>query len=291
MESMNSRRHLAAAAVLLVLTACNEGRDADDTLGPVPTDSAVGSASPVADTVASTPPSTSAAPSTAPTNAAPITVAPITVAPTTVAPATVAPITVAPTTVAPATVAPTTVAPATVAPATVAPSEPPPAASSITLRADGIAGVDFGADPDSAIAAVQSALGDASEDSGWVAPFTISACPGTEYRRVSWGALALQFSDATSAADGRRHFFGYEYGLVGQTDAEPAGLTTPEGIGIGSTVADLRQAYPDVSIAPGEQGVSSPAFEVTEGGLAGLLTDASDGGIVMVLVGGDFCGG
>lgn len=159
------------------------------------------------------------------------------------------------------------------------------------LRPEGIGDIDFGADPDSAIAAVRATLGDPSNDSGWVDPFTISACPGSEYRRVSWGALSLQFSDSTSAADGRRHFFGYEYGLVGQTDAEPAGLTTPEGIGVGSTVADVRQIYPDVSVAPGEEGVSSPAFEVTEGGLAGLLTDASDDGIVMVLVGGDFCGG
>lgn len=293
---MNARRHVAVAAALLLLTACSQERDADDTLAPLPTDSAVSGPSSVPGTAATVPP-TSAAPSTAP----PTSVTPSTAAPTTSQPppTTAAP-TVPPPTVPPLTTPLPTTPPPTPTPPTTPPTTPPPptappstepAASAIVLRSNGIADIDFGADPDSAIATVQAALGNPSDDSGWVDPFTISACPGTEYRRVSWGALSLQFSDATSAAEGRRHFFGYEYGLVGQTDAEPAGLTTPEGIGIGSTVADLRQAYPDVGVAPGEEGVSSPAFEVTEGGLAGLLTDASDDGIVMVLVGGDFCGG
>lgn len=293
---MNARRHVAVAAALLLLTACSQERDADDTLAPLPTDSAVSGPSSVPGTAA-TVPRTSAAPSTAP----PTSVTPSTAAPTTSQPppTTAAP-TVPPPTVPPLTTPLPTTPPPTPTPPTTPPTPPPPptappstepAASAIVLRSNGIADIDFGADPDSAIATVQAALGNPSDDSGWVDPFTISACPGTEYRRVSWGALSLQFSDATSAAEGRRHFFGYEYGLVGQTDAEPAGLTTPEGIGIGSTVADLRQAYPDVGVAPGEEGVSSPAFEVTEGGLAGLLTDASDDGIVMVLVGGDFCGG
>ena len=293
---MNARRHLAVVAALLLLTTCSQERDADDTLAPIPTDSADSGPSSVTGTAATVPP-TSAAPSTAP----PTSVTPSTAAPTTSQPppTTAAP-TVPPPTVPPLTTPLPTTPPPTPTPPTTPPTPPPPptappstepAASAIVLRSNGIADIDFGADPDSAIATVQAALGNPSDDSGWVDPFTISACPGTEYRRVSWGALSLQFSDATSAAEGRRHFFGYEYGLVGQTDAEPAGLTTPEGIGIGSTVADLRQAYPDVGVAPGEEGVSSPAFEVTEGGLAGLLTDAFDDGIVMVLVGGDFCGG
>lgn len=289
---MNARRHLAVVAALLLLTACSQERDADDTLAPLPTDSAVSGPSSVTGTAA-TVPRTSAAPSTPPpTSLTPSTAAPTTSQPppTTAAP-TVPPPTVPPLTTPLPTTPPPTPTPPTPPPPPTAPPSTEPAASAIVLRSNGIADIDFGADPDSAIATVQAALGNPSDDSGWVDPFTISACPGTEYRRVSWGALSLQFSDATSAAEGRRHFFGYEYGLVGQTDAEPAGLTTPEGIGIGSTVADLRQAYPDVGVAPGEEGVSSPAFEVTEGGLAGLLTDASDDGIVMVLVGGDFCGG
>jgi hypothetical protein len=163
--------------------------------------------------------------------------------------------------------------------------------SGVILAADGVGVAAFGDEPDAAVAAVTAILGEPTQDSGWVEPFTISACPGTEYRRVSWGAFSLQFSDQSSKADGRRHLFGYEYGEVGRTDATPAGIVTAEGIGVGSTVAELKSAYPGVSVVAGEEGLSSSSFEVSENGLAGLLTDATDQGIVILVVGGDFCGG
>lgn len=282
--TQNVRWRLVGVTTLVALCACSDGDDAGDTLATGPTTAGAGSQSsvtPIPDTSAA---NSEPAPTTVPPTGSAATVAPTAPpsAPRSTAPGTTAP----PPETGPATTGPA----ATEPPATGSPSTAP-AAGALTLHADGIADVDFGADPDSAIAAVRAVLGNPSGDSGWVDPFTISACPGSEYRRVSWNALSLQFSDSTSVADGRRHFFGYEYGVVGQTDAEPPGLTTPEGIGIGSTVGELRQTYPGVSVVEGEEGLSSSAFEVSEHGLAGLLTSAGDDGLVMLLVGGDFCGG
>ncbi|MDQ3311932.1 MAG: hypothetical protein M3501_09740 [Actinomycetota bacterium] len=270
---MHPSRIFAAACTVALLAACSDSGESDETLAPLP---------PTTAPVTTSPASTTAAPTTA----APTTAPPTTLAPTT-APPTPAPTTAAPTTVAPTTAAPT-VAPTTAAPPTTPVQDP---TSGVILAADGVGVASFGDEPDAAIAAVTAILGEPTQDSGWVEPFTISACPGTEYRRVSWGAFSLQFSDQSSKADGRRHLFGYEYGEVGRTDAQPAGLVTAEGIGVGSTVAELKSAYPDVSVVAGEEGLSSSSFEVSENGLAGLLTDATDQGIVLLVVGGDFCGG
>ena len=293
MDWMHPSRIFAAACTVTLLAACSDSGESDETLATLP---------PTTAPVTTAPASTTAAPTTAaPTTAAPTTLAPTTVPPTP-APTTVAPTTAAPTTAAPTTAAPTTAAPTTVAPTTVAPTVAPTTASppttpvqdptsGVILAADGVGVAAFGDEPDAAVAAVTAILGEPTQDSGWVEPFTISACPGTEYRRVSWGAFSLQFSDQSSKADGRRHLFGFEYGEVGRTDATPAGLVTAEGIGVGSTVAELKSVYPGVSVVAGEEGLSSSSFEVSENGLAGLLTDATDDGIVILVVGGDFCGG
>ncbi|CAN5857364.1 hypothetical protein BH24ACT6_BH24ACT6_10310 [soil metagenome] len=278
MDRMHPSRIFAAACTVALLAACSDSGESNETLATLP---------PTTAPVTTAPASTTAAPTTAaPTNAAPTALAPTTVPPTP-APTTVAPTTAAPTTAAPTTVAPT-VAPTTASPPTTPVQDP---TSGVILAADGVGVAAFGDEPDAAVAAVTAILGEPTQDSGWVEPFTISACPGTEYRRVSWGAFSLQFSDQSSKADGRRHLFGYEYGEVGRTDATPAGLVTAEGIGVGSTVAELKSAYPGVSVVAGEEGLSSSSFEVSENGLAGLLTDATDQGIVILVVGGDFCGG
>ena len=275
MTVINWRRTLAAGAAVVLIAACSGGRESDDTLAPLPTGTTSAAPTSTADITTPSTPVPTAPPTASPSSAAVTTVAP-TEPPTTVAP------TEPPTTPAP-TEPPTTPAP------TAAPTQPP--SEGLTLDGRGVGAASFGDDPDTAIAAVSGVLGDPTDDSGWVDPFTISACPGNEYRRVSWGAFSLQFSDSTSVADGRRHFFGYEYGEVGSTDVQPPGLETSEGIGIGSTVAELKQAYPGVAVFAGEEGLSSSGFEVQENRLGGQLTDPSDAGFVVLIRGGDFCGG
>ena len=66
--------------------------------------------------------------------------------------------------------------------------------------------------PDGVITYLSSFIGAATGDTGWVDPFEISACSGTELRIVSWGALQLTFGDVSKVLQGRRHFFSFAYG-------------------------------------------------------------------------------
>ena len=62
--------------------------------------------------------------------------------------------------------------------------------SALTLTETGLGEVLFGADPDGVIAYVSSLLGAPTSDTGWVDPFTIGPCIGTELRIVTWGVLS-----------------------------------------------------------------------------------------------------
>jgi hypothetical protein len=163
------------------------------------------------------------------------------------------------------------------------------AAPTLTLAPTGLGVATFGTDADAAVAAVTAALGPPTEDTGWVDPLTIASCAGEELRRVSWGVLALYLGDPAATDSGVRQFFTYSYGNVADLGGEPAGLTTAEGIGLGDSVADLRAAYPQVQIVPGEEGLIEPAFYVSDE-LGGFLTGDTDTDSVTVMYGGAFCG-
>ena len=108
-------------------------------------------------------------------------------------------------------------------------------------------------------------------------------------RRVTWGNLALLFGDASTFAQGAPHFLGWSYGSVEGVGGEPVGLVTPEDVGLGDTVADLRAAYPAVTVTPGESGLLEASFYVDEA-LGGLLTGDTDADTVIVISGGPYCG-
>lgn len=213
---------------------------------------------------------------------------------TTAAPTTAAPVetegTPAPTAAAPTTeavVVETTTAstmPSTTPPTTAA----NPAVDALVLSPTGVGQAEFGADPDGVIGYVSSFLGEPTNDTGWIDPLTIGACPGTEIRLVSWGALTLQFGDASGVVQGRRHLYAYQYGIDGELGAEPVGLTTSEGITVGSSVFDLGAAYPGVVLNP-EDDFVAPNFYVNDN-LRGFLTGLADDSVVTVILGGIGCG-
>jgi hypothetical protein len=163
-----------------------------------------------------------------------------------------------------------------------------PAIEALELSGDGIGTAGFGADPDGVISFLASYLGPPTNDTGWVDPFTIGLCPGTELRRVSWGVLTLLFGDASSVLEGRRHFFGYTYGDQAEIGAEPVGLRTTRGVVIGSRVVDVRAAYPAADFFP-EDDFFPPSFLVNDA-LRGFLTGVEDDATVTALIGGDDCG-
>lgn len=174
----------------------------------------------------------------------------------------------------------TTVAPTTTT--TVAPTAAP-------LRRDGFSTATFGSEAEATIAAVSAELGAPSGDTGWVEPLTISTCPGTQARSVSWGVLSLLFGDQSVHGQGTVHFVAWSYGTVDGVGGDPVGLLTPEDVGLGDTLADLRAAYPDVVVTPGEEGLFETGFAVDDA-LGGLLTGDADTDTVTVLTGGPYCG-
>jgi hypothetical protein len=65
-------------------------------------------------------------------------------------------------------------------------------------------------------------------------------------------------------------------------------MATPEGIAVGSTVADLKSAYPGVYVYGGDD-VFDPYYVVGEN-LSGFLTGAADTDTVQSVIGGVTCG-
>jgi len=195
----------------------------------------------------------------------------------------------APTTSAtsPATTSTPTVATATTVAAVTSTTVPPGAA--LVLRDNGLGDAAFGADPERVVATVTGVIGPPTRDSGWMDPLSLGSCPGTEVRTVTWGDLVLFFSDESRVVTGRRHFFAYTYGPApaGSTVA-PAGLQTDAGIGIGSTVTELRAAYPNVVVTPADP-VAPAGFQASPA-LTGLLTSDQETATVTEVSGGLGCG-
>lgn len=158
------------------------------------------------------------------------------------------------------------------------------------MRPNGLGDAAFGADPEGVIAYVSSIVGPPTVDTDWIDPLSVGACPGTEFRQVSWADLTLQFTDSSAVTTGRRHFFSYVYGpsFVEGRPIAPAGLKTEAGIGVGSTVAELTATYPTAVINPGDD-FGGPNFFINDG-LVGFLTGVNPTDTVTSVLGGQGCG-
>lgn len=162
-------------------------------------------------------------------------------------------------------------------------------ADSIDLRADGLGDAIFAAEPEGVIAYLSSVLGTPTSDTGWVSA-PERTCPGTEVRSLSWGDLAVLFGDQSTVSTDRRHFFEWSYGPAAGEVITPLGMATsaPASIGVGSTVVQLRAAYPTATLFAGDELVG-PSALITEG-LFAFVTNTGSSGVVTALVGGFGCG-
>lgn len=165
-----------------------------------------------------------------------------------------------------------------------------PAVQGLGLTAQGLGDVLFGVDADQVITFVNSILGAPTTDSGWTDPLSAgTSCPGTTIRFVSWHDLSLFLTDRSPAVTGIKHFASYTYGpafVPGR--AVPFGLSTANGIGLGSTVKQLKAAYPAAKVNVGDQ-LSGPSFFI-ENGLTGFLTGTASTDTIISFVGGFGCG-
>jgi hypothetical protein len=194
------------------------------------------------------------------------------------------------------TVTPTTVAPTTSTSTTLAPTTTTAAAttttvligSTIPLRFDGIGDARFGADPDDVITYISDIIGDPTADTDWINARSVG-CLGEEARTVSWDDLHLTFGDESNVSTGRRHFYAWIYGPPSGSAIAPAGMATPLGISVSSSVAAIQAAYPGAQLIAGDAQVT-PSAQLSAG-LFAYLTDARQTGVVTVLEGGQVCVG
>lgn len=216
--------------------------------------------------------------------------------PTTVATATAT--TTPPNTVTSAPVGPTPTTPvapvATTAPPGSPPSAPPSTApvyqTELVLRRGGIGAMDFGAAPEDVMTYVGSLFGSTTNDSDWVEASEYPDCAGTMVRVVDWGVLSLQFSDNSPYGDAGQHFSGWVYGAVDEIGAAPEGMVTELGLTTGSSVADLKERYPEVEFSEGDPNGAYPDSFFVDDDLWGLLSGPGDEDVVTVLYGGAGCG-
>jgi hypothetical protein len=196
-----------------------------------------------------------------------------------------------------------------VLPSTTAPAVRPTAR--VTLQPNGLGVARFGATQQQALGALRAKLGRPDETSSWKngsTPFGI--CPGAT-RAVRWGRLYVLFTNGPTryAAAGRWHLFAYQVDAVQRTKVDPnySGPTPPpeppplrgespktaDGVGFGSTVAELRAAYGGrLRMSYGEPGMVH-RFRVRFGAggeLSGGLSGGTPAAKVTFLAAGAPCG-
>jgi hypothetical protein len=169
----------------------------------------------------------------------------------------------------------TTAAPATTAAATVTTLRPPTtttASSALPLRGDGIGPLVIGRDSaNDVINTISAVLGAAVGDNA-------TQCGSGADRTVRWdrAPLIVVFDKGT--------FVGYVYGRPGATST-PA-LTTPTGLGLTSTRADLQRVYPSgLDVSETSLGTEFHAGD----GVGGLLDGPGTAARIATIGAGDWC--
>lgn len=136
-------------------------------------------------------------------------------------------------------------------------------AVAVVLEAEGLRVADFGDPKTAVVAALTAALG-APDGTG-----TGCELAGTDVTTTSWKELTVQFADGVFDSYGVR---------VAPSESAELGLRTEDGIGIGSTVAQLQAAYGARLAIPGfpeefgEPNSFAISFPGTDRSLRGALS-------------------
>ena len=132
----------------------------------------------------------------------------------------------------------------------------------------------FGEDSNVVLTELTAALGDADHDTGW---HKDEMCEGSATRRVVWDDLELVF---TKGANGLLpDTLTFQQWHISGSSKMAVEMVTPEGIGVGSTVADLKRAYPDVKVTRARSSDDDGIYLTKpEGGpfIQGFTKDTSD---------------
>lgn len=146
----------------------------------------------------------------------------------------------------------------------------------VVLASDGLGIATFGMNVPTAMRRLEDALGRPVTDSGWIDAYSIyGACDGNRLRGVEWPGLLVLFGNADDGYLHRdaddEHFMTWRLGWQGP---DPYLLGTSEEIGIGSTRAEVAEAYPSATFEPASAGAPpSVAIPVDGGELRATFND------------------
>lgn len=192
------------------------------------------------------------------------------------------------TTTSPTSTVPTTTAPTTSSSSTTSTTS---VTESLTLRPDGVGDIYFGTGADATLDSVSAILGPPSSDTGWLDPTQVpSACAGVVIRFVDWGSLQVFLTEGPTdwAPAGTRHFAAYAHSpQVGEPVWD---LRTGRGLGVGTSVGDLRALYGEVAVSTDP--LFGPFFEIDVPGagyLWGEITGVDATDTVKSISGGRSC--
>ena len=101
----------------------------------------------------------------------------------------------------------------------------------------------FGEESELVLNELTAALGNADHDTGWRKDDT---CEGSSTRRVTWGDLELVFTKGANGLEPDTLTF--QQWHIGAYSVMSSTMVTPEGIGVGSTVGELKHAYPEAKV-------------------------------------------
>jgi hypothetical protein len=153
----------------------------------------------------------------------------------------------------------------------------------IVLSGDGVGALKFGTNSAHTIARFMQALGEPEKNQQLPAATTCAAT-----RRLQWGNFQVLVNEVGSSSGAGRPGFGGWF--LGATTGAPLEFKTEKGIGLGSTVAQLKAAYgTDVAIGGGDSG---PSFTLTvpSGVILGQLSARTDAGKITNIQAGNYCG-
>ena len=157
----------------------------------------------------------------------------------------------------------------------------------LELTADGLGDIQFGVDPDTVIADISAQFGEPDHDSLWTPsePNIYGSCPGETMRAIGWGSLvAIFIDDGTSDLGGwfYTYTYGYDYSEnAGGIDPRGLNLQTTDGVGLGTTVAELQASLGAKLTVSGDPELDVWSFET--GVFRGLLSGPESDDVVTLI--------
>ena len=145
----------------------------------------------------------------------------------------------------------------------------------------------FGEESELVLNELTAALGNADHDTGWRKDDT---CEGSSTRRVRWGDLELVFTKGANGLEPDTLTF--QQWHISGSSAVVATLITPEGIGVGSTVGDLKRAYPETKVTRARSSDEAGIYLTKpEGGpfIQGFTKDTEDKSLITSMWAGLAC--